>query len=247
MRSGLTWTDGELPLLVGEEAESRFGVKTAFSKRLGGVSSEPFDSLDMSPFIGDDPAAVARNHELFREAFSVTSLKFVKQVHGDGVLDAGFADPVPGEPCVLGEGDALVAERDEAGAVVVLTADCVPILLAGEDRIAAVHAGWRGLVAGVIGRAAEAVGRVHAAWVGPSIRGCCYEVGAEVIEAFRSNDLPLTDDTHVDPGKAAAVLLRRAGIDEVVASWECTHCDESFYSYRRDGKTGRQAAAIAWS
>lgn len=245
--SELTWTRGEVPLLVDDDAPSLRGVKVAFGGRRGGVSEAPFDSLNMSPFVGDNAGDVLRNHERFSAALSVGSLKFVKQVHGGEVLDASFADPVAGEPCVLGEGDALVAERGEAGAVVVLTADCVPILLAGEDRIAAVHAGWRGLVAGVIERAADAVGEVKAAWVGPSIRGCCYEVGPEVLDAFRSRELPLTDETHVDPGRAAAIISRRAGAEMVIASSECTHCDDTFYSYRRDGTTGRQAAAIAWA
>ena len=245
-RNELTWGTGDLPLLQDGGAPSRWGVRVAFSKRLGGVSRPPYDLLNMSPFIGDDPGHVSRNHELFQDAFSVDSLKFVKQVHGSEVLDAGFADAVPGEACVLGEGDALVAERGEAGGIVVLAADCVPVLLAGTDRIAAVHAGWKGLVRGVIERAVEAVGDVQAAWVGPSIHGCCYEVGAEVIDAFEAAELPRTDDSHVDPGRAAQLILRRAGVSEVIASADCTHCDETFFSYRRDGETGRQAAAIAW-
>ena len=236
-----------MPLLGDDEAAKKWGVRVAFSKRVGGVSEAPFDSLNMSPFLADNPEAVKRNHDRFGAAFAVGSLKFVKQVHGSAVLDAGFADPVAGEACVLGEGDALVAERGEAGAIVVLAADCVPVLLAGADRIAAVHAGWKGLVGGVIERAVEAVGDVRAAWVGPSIHGCCYEVGDEVLDAFKAAELPLSDDTHVDPGRAAAVILRRAGVSEVSASVDCTHCDQTFYSYRRDGETGRQAGTIAWA
>lgn len=245
-QSELRWDAGSLPLLRDEDAPAKWGVRVAFSKRLGGVSRPPYDSLNMSPFIEDDPGDVARNHELFRGALPASALKFVKQVHGSTVLDAGFADPVTGEPCVLGEGDALIAERGEAGAIVVLAADCVPVLLAGPDRIAAVHAGWKGLAGGVIERAAESVGDVRAAWIGPSIRGCCYEVGDEVLEAFGAADLPREDESHVDPGRAAAVILRRTGVGDLTRSTDCTHCDETFFSYRRDGTCGRQAAAIAW-
>lgn len=244
-RTELRWGTGELPLLR-DDGAAEWGVRVAFSKRLGGVSRAPYDSLNMSPFLEDDPEDVARNHERFRDSLSVGSLKFVKQVHGSTVLDAGFAQPVAGEACVLGEGDALVAERGEAGGVVVLAADCVPVLLAGSDRIAAVHAGWKGLVGGVIERALDAVGDVKAAWVGPSIRGCCYEVGNEVLDAFAEADLPRTDESHVDPGGAAAVILGRAGVPEVTTASDCTYCDATFFSYRRDGVTGRQAAAIAW-
>ena len=246
-RSELTWTDADLPLLVDPEAAGRWGVKIAFSKRLGGASSAPYDSLNMSPFIGDDPADVSRNQGLFLEALGAASLKLVKQVHGTDVLEAASAQPTPNGACVLGEGDAVVAGRDESGAVAVLAADCVPVLLAGTERIAAVHAGWKGLVGGAIERAASSVGEVRAAWVGPSIRGCCYEVGAEVLDAFAAADLPSVDDTHVDPGRAAALILRRAGVQELFASTDCTHCDPTFYSYRRDGQTGRQTGAIAWA
>ena len=243
----MVWTRGDVPLLTDEHAPERRGIRVAFSKRVGGVSAAPYDSLNMSPFIDDDQRDVARNHELFAEAFSASELKFVKQVHGDAVLDAGVAPRPDDGPCILGEGDASVAGSDETGALVVLAADCVPILLAGEERIAAVHAGWRGLVGGVIERAAERVGGPLGAWVGPSIRGCCYEVGDEVLAAFRSRDLPATNESHVDPGRAALVILRRLGVDDISVSTDCTSCDGSFFSHRRDGVTGRQAAAIAWA
>lgn len=243
----MTWTKDEVPLLTDEDAPQRRGVRVGFSKRAGGISAAPYDSLNMSPFIGDDPRSVARNHDLFSGAFSAPVLKFVKQVHGDVVQDAGVVPRPADGPCILGEGDASVAGSDETGALVVLTADCVPILLAGEERIAAVHAGWRGLIGGVIERAAERVGGPQGAWVGPSIRGCCYEVGEEVLGAFSSHDLPLGEGSHVDPGRAALVILRRLGVEDIRVSTDCTSCDRSFFSYRRDGVTGRQAAAIAWA
>jgi YfiH family protein len=241
------WTDDELPLLVDRRAASDLGVKFAFTKRPGGVSAAPFDSLNLSPFVGDDPASVTENQGRVAAALGVPGLKLVKQVHRADVLDASLEELDERAPCILGEGDAIVAGRSETSALMVMSADCVPILLAGPERIAAVHAGWRGLVAGVIERAVESVGEVGAAWVGPSIKGCCYEVGSEVTGAFERAGLPVMASDRVDPADAAASILRRAGIRDVTVSPDCTSCDRSFFSHRRDGPCGRQAAVIAWA
>jgi copper oxidase (laccase) domain-containing protein len=115
-------------------------------------------------------------------------------------------------------------------------------VVAGQGVVAVAHAGWRGVVAGVVGAAVEAVGEVTCAWVGPSIHACCYEVGPEVIQAFSDQDLPIAGPDRVDPGGAAVVQLRRHGVDTIVRSSECTFCDRRYFSYRRDGLTGRQGA-----
>ena len=107
-----------------------------------------------------------------------------------------------------------------------------------------VHAGWRGLVAGAIEAGIDAVGPVAGAWVGPAIHSCCYEVSDDVLEAFRARGLPTAGEDRVDPGRAADFALRRAGVEEVVATDECTSCDRRYFSYRRDGLTGRQGSFI---
>jgi copper oxidase (laccase) domain-containing protein len=110
--------------------------------------------------------------------------------------------------------------------------------------VAVLHGGWRGLVGGIVERGVAALDRAQRAWVGPTIRACCYEVGPEVVDAFRRRDLPLAGEGRVDPAEAAAALLERAGV-EVALSDVCTACDESYFSYRREGTTGRQGAFAA--
>jgi len=235
----LTWTDGDLPLLVDPGAGGA-GVAIAFSTRAGGVSRAPFDSLNLSPFIGDDATALTTNWRRLEAAagFTPSSLRITRQVHGCTGTEADDGGS-------SGEGDFVIARR--AGVTAgVLTADCVPILVAGDDAVGAIHAGWRGLVQGVVAAAIQAVGCVRHAWVGPSIHACCYEVGPEVTDAFRTAGLPVADASHVDPGRAAVVALRAAGVASITASLDCTSCDERFYSYRRDGVTGRQGGFIAW-
>jgi copper oxidase (laccase) domain-containing protein len=100
-------------------------------------------------------------------------------------------------------------------------------------------------VAGAIERGIEAVGTPLAAWVGPSIRSCCYEVGPDVVSAFEERNLPVADSWHVDPGSAAFIVLKRAGIENVASASDCTSCDGRYFSHRRDRKSGRQGALIA--
>ena len=230
----------DVPILIGS-APSAPGVKVAFTCRLGGVSEAPFDSLNLSPFVGDDDDRVAKNRAtaLAAGGFRVGSSAFVKQVHGTDILSSNGAGGL------LGEADGVLASRGGSTASVV-AADCVPVLIAGEEEVVAVHAGWRGLAAGTVDRAVARVAPVRAAWVGPSIRSCCYEVGEEVLAAFGRAGLP-TGRGRVDTGDAAASILARAGISSVVVATECTHCDERFFSHRRDGPTGRQGGFIAWT
>lgn len=127
----------------------------------------------------------------------------------------------------------------------ILSADCAAVAIAGDRGLALVHAGWRGLAGGVIAKGVAAAGRVWGAWVGPAIRSCCYEVGTEVVEAFTSARLPVADRAHVDVSAAAVAALRDAKVDNLAAVEECTCCTGSYFSYRRDGTTGRQGAFAA--
>lgn len=238
----LEWRDSDgLQWLTDPGAEER-GLRVAFTTRLGGVSSAPFESLNLSAMVGDDDGSVSANRALVSRAagFDPDSVALPRQVHGAEVaeVDRGSSEPVA-------DCDALVTDSRTA-TVGVLAADCVPILMTDGDSLAAIHAGWRGLAAGVIQRAAERLGTVRTAWIGPSIHACCYEVGRDVIDAFEDAELPVASEDRVDPGRAAIVALRKSGVDAVATSVECTSCDRRFYSHRRDGRTGRQGAFIGW-
>ena len=228
--------DGTLVLTDPGARERRLAI--VFSTRAGGVSDGPYDSLNLSAATGDDPERVAVNRSRVAGALGVGSVNLARQVHGVQVLEC---DAGSGE---LGEGDAVVTRQRGIG-VGVVTADCVPVLILAGDGVAAVHAGWRGIVAGVIPKALERLDEPVAAWVGPSIHACCYEVGPDVTSAFEEQALPIADPWHVDPAAAACAQLRRAGIDRIAASSLCTSCDTRFFSHRRDRLTGRQGGFIA--
>jgi YfiH family protein len=235
----LVWDRGtEVPLL---RPAAPGATTVVFSSRIGGVSEGPYAELNLSDAVGDEPEHVSSNRRRLAEAAGLdpARMALARQVHGADVLAVG-----PAACGIVGEADALVT-RAPGTSVGVLTADCVPVLLKGDGVVGAAHAGWRGLVAGVLERALEAMEGATVAYIGPAIKGCCYEVGEEVIEAFRERDLPVAASDHVDPPAAAAVVLERSGVARVVRSSGCTHCDETFFSYRRDGSTGRQGAFIA--
>lgn len=248
-------------------------VAHAFSLRTGGVSPPPFDSLNLGRQTGDDESNVLANERLFLQAAGILPehLLTARQVHGDSIVHASFCDrrvearSAPDAALLsLDEtiADALVASG--GAAVGVRTADCVPILL--HDPVsgisAAVHAGWRGTVALIAVKTIDALAAVHGvdpknvrASIGPSIGACCFEVGEEVVDAFRR--LRLDAVVHSSPpGKARVdlqaanrLLLRTAGLRpaHVEVIERCTHCDaESFFSHRRDeGRTGRHLSVIA--
>lgn len=218
----------------------RDGVLVAFLNRTGGVSRAPFDSLNLAVRGGDERAHVMTNRARAAAAlgFDVGDLVLARQVHGSDLLD------VPrGGSGVLGRADGLVS-RVPGPVLGLLTADCAPIVVAGDASVAVLHGGWRGLVAGIVERGLAAVDRAQRAWVGPTIRACCYEVGEEVVDAFRRRGLPVSGDRRVDPARAAATVLQDGGV-EVAVSDVCTACDPSYFSYRRDGTTGRQGAFAA--
>ena len=221
----------------------RKGLIVAFSDRRGGTSSAPYDTLNLAARVGDNRDDVTANRKLVGEAagFDPDKLALTRQVHGAEVVDVP-----PGASGKVGEGDVLVA-RKPGSVLGILTADCVPLILLGDRGVAVVHAGWRGLVAGVIEAGVAAVQPVLAAWIGPGIRGCCYEVGPEVVDAFESRGLPIADDTHVDPAEAARFVLARSGVGNLVASQHCTAHNPNYFSYRRDGLTGRQGAFVSIS
>lgn len=237
----LVWIERDGIPLIADPGAHDVGVTVAFSTRLGGASDAPYDSLNLSTMVGDEEDRVRANRDRLATAagFEPGSVAFGRQVHGATIVDVQGGSPEPVAAC-----DALVA-LDDSTTVGVMTADCVPVLLASATRVAAVHAGWRGLVAGVIEAAVQRLGTIERAWVGPSIRACCYEVGSEVVAAFAERGLPSAGRDRVDPGQAAVVSLTKLGVTDIAASSECTSCDSRFFSHRRDGTTGRQGALIA--
>jgi YfiH family protein len=174
-------------------------------------------------------------------------LAWAKQIHS--------AVALPARPGGCGEGDALVT--DEPGLTLsVITADCVPVLVAGPEGLAAVHAGWRGIVGGVIPAALEKMKGSPGdwtAWVGPSIGACCYEVGEDVAEqVVAASDAEVAvpgpaGRPHLDLPGAARLQLEKAGVDQVIVLPRCTRCDEEkLWSYRREGKAAGRDIGFIW-
>lgn len=233
------------------------GVRHGFSTRQGGVSVGRYASLNLSGKWGDDPAHVGENRRRFAEAggFQLERLFTVKQIHGATVATVTASSPP--EALASQEADAIVTDVPGA-AIAIGTADCVPILISdGRGRVAAVHAGWRGTIADVVGRTVEALGQLGArpsdlrAALGPCICVRCFEVGPEVAERFASLSESVDrsgSKPHVDLRAANRTLLERAGLrpDAIDASPPCTMCEAArFYSFRRDGgQIGQQLSFI---
>jgi YfiH family protein len=227
------------------------GVRAALSLRGGGVSRGPFASLNLGDHVGDDPAAVAENRARLGSALGLPSEPlWLEQVHGiDVARFDGRRRP---------RADAAVAAC--TGQVcAVLVADCLPVLLTDRDGscVAAAHAGWRGLAAGVIEHTVASLPVPASrllAWLGPAIGPDAFEVGDDVRDSFLAVD-PASEGQfrRGRPGRwladifgLARLRLARAGVAEVYGGGQCTVSDpQRFFSYRRDGMTGR-LAALAW-
>lgn len=241
---GLELADAGLPL----------PARGVFTTRQGGVSAPPYDSANLAVHVGDAFAKVQGNRALVADELGVTGLAFAKQVHGSAVrVVRGLSNKTSRG---LDDTDALVTGVPGV-AVVVLVADCLPVLLAstqGTPLVAAAHVGRRGLVAGVLDRVVEVMGaeggRELTATIGPGICGRCYEVpgsmAGEVEKAVPgSRSTTARGTTGIDLAAGARSQLERAGV-AVHQVGGCTlEQPEWLFSYRRDGVTGRQAG-IAW-
>ena len=249
------------------------GVQAAFSTRAGGVSTAPFDTLNLGVGVGDDPAAVAENRARWAAALGHPPV-WLHLVHGTQVLRLHAGGPE--HP--VAHADA--AWTSDAGVVCqVAAADCLPVLFARRDGLAvgAAHAGWRGLAGGVLQATVQAMcaGTGAApddlqAWLGPCIGPQAFEVGADVLLAFGCDPEGPADPRFVLQPRAsrasrassaahadgsprwladlptlAVQRLQLAGVRQITPSGLCTVADRSrFFSFRRDGRTGRLAAAI---
>jgi YfiH family protein len=241
---GVRWLRADL----GPTAEGR-GV-VGFGSRVGGVSEAPYDSLNIGVLTDDADAAVVENRRRLAAAVGVDphAVPIGLQVHkADLAVHAGRQEPSPfAEPgTALEEVDGHVV-RHAGLAPLVLTADCLPVALAGPGGVAMLHCGWRGLAAGIVARGAEAVEATSAA-IGPAIGPCCYEVGPEVLDAFADLGEGIADGRLLDLPEVARRLLARAGVERVESAGLCTVCEpELFFSHRRDhGVTGRMGN-LAW-
>lgn len=225
-------------------------VRALTTTRQGGSSRTPFAAMNLADHVEDDPETVATNRRHLREMLSLPAEPvWLRQVHGRGIVTLdrsaagveadGAVSYTPGQVCA------------------VLTADCLPVLLCDRagTRVGAAHAGWRGLAEGVIEAAVAALGLPGTslmAWLGPAIGPHAFEVGDEVRTAFVAQNpesssafVPKAERWHADLYRLAHQRLAALGIDEVYGGEWCTYEDhERFYSYRRDGRTGRMASLI---
>jgi len=226
--------------------------------RLGGCSAPPYETFNLAHHVGDSARAVAENRDILACTLPAgVAVSWLSQVHGTAVVEAGQSGPYP-------VADAQWS-RKQGTACAVLTADCLPVLLCtvSGDVVAAAHAGWRGLQAGVL---EATVGAMNTspdqlmAWLGPAIGPTAFEVGPEVREAFLAAANPSEAPAIAacfapNPGRPghffadlyalARVRLAALDVTRIFGGGLCTYSDaERFYSYRRDGQTGRMASLI---
>ena len=224
-------------------------VRALITTRSGGASRGPYASFNLGTHVGDDPEAVVRNRQALRRRLPAEPV-WMKQVHGTRVIEA--------DPRVLDEeADGAVAHAP-GRVCAVLTADCLPVLLAdaGGTAVGIAHAGWRGLAAGVIESAVGAMavpGASLVAYLGPAIGAAVYEVGPEVRETLAADDgqalhafAPRPGGKFLaDLGVLARQRLKRMGVSRIFGGTLCTFSDPGrFYSYRRESVTGRMASLI---
>lgn len=223
-------------------------VRACVTTRSGGVSLAPFDSFNLGEHVEDDPVAVAKNRQ---RLLSLLGCKpaWLRQVHGTAVVQAA-----PGE--VL-EADASWTAAPGI-ACTIMTADCLPVLFCDRagTRVAAAHAGWRGLAAGVLEATLDTLAVAPdevLVWLGPAIGAQAFEVGGEVREAFIAMhpQAAAAFGRSANPGRymadicqLARIRLAARGVTAVYGGGFCTHSDPRFYSYRRAARTGRFASLI---
>lgn len=226
------------------------GVRLAWTDRSDGVSQAPFDSFNLAHHVGDEAAAVdANRQQLLTSLPGCTDIRWLSQVHGTDVRDVSHSHN--------GEAADAAVTTEPGFAACVMTADCLPVFFWQEDaaQVAIAHAGWRGLAGGVLANTLaqfDNPAQVECG-LGPAIGPTAFEVGADVVEAFAGwpdadRAFQTTDKTAkwlADLPALAAAWLRQAGVASVHHSHACTYEQASdYYSYRRDGRTGRMANLI---
>lgn len=224
-------------------------IKAATTLRTGGFSTGQYHSLNLAMHVGDDVGKVQQNRDLIKNSLNLPAEPvWLEQIHGNKVVNAGTAG-------INVQADASYS--DQQGVVcAVMTADCLPLLLCdrGGSCIAAVHAGWRGLLAGVIANTVKAMKKDDLmVWLGPAIGPACFQVGGEVKDAFVNQNLEyeaaFTEQSRekwlADIYQLAKIHLAALGVTRIYGGDFCTYSEqERFYSYRRDKQTGRMTTLI---
>ncbi len=230
-------------------------VKAFSSTRLGGVSNAPYQGLNLGLHVGDDSHLVLQNRDILCQSLAMpNSPAWLNQIHSTEVVSLTRSSAFHSSSAI--DGDASFTSQ--SGVVcAVMTADCLPILLTDMDgsQVAAVHAGWRGLADGIVENALQLFAEPNnvLAWLGPAIGVGAFEVGQDVFDAFCQQDAQAkvafapkhTGKWLADMNQLATLRLNQLGVTQVFTSGHCTYSEaELFYSYRRDGVTGRQASFI---
>ena len=226
------------------------GISACTTMRTGGYSQGPWTAFNLADHVDDDSSAVQANRELLVASLELPAAPlWLQQVHGCDVCNADTEDRSLISDAVISSRPGVVCA--------VLTADCLPVLLSSKDgqHVAAIHAGWRGLAAGVIEQTVSqlpAASTSLMAWLGPAIGPMAFEVGEEVRQVF------IEQQPEAHPGFTARgekwlcdlyylarLRLRSVGVTSIYGGGLCTYTDsQRFYSYRRDGITGRMASLI---
>ena len=226
-------------------------VKAFTTTRSRGNSLAPYNNFNLGTHVGDDPTAVDRNRQQLLSDLGLPSAPiWIKQVHGINAISLNT--PHDGEPTA----DASYTHQTNQ-VCAVLTADCLPILLCNHQgtAVAAIHAGWRGLLAGIIDSTLSAMqlpGRELYAWLGPAIGPQAFEVNGEIVDSYIQRDPHNQAAFHKEGSRWMGNLYQLAtnnfaqcGVTQVYGGKLCTYNDEArFYSYRRDNITGRMATII---
>lgn len=226
------------------------GVRAWQTTRAGGVSEGPYASLNLGMHVGDRDGDVLRNRERLRSSLALPAEPvWLEQVHGTRILDVDAGE--------TGAADGAVT-RTPGVVLAIMTADCLPVLLASDDGevVGAAHAGWRGLASGVLENAVAALRREPAAvtaWLGPAISRPAFEVGDEVRDAFLDHDAAAVDAFvandngrwQADLHALARLRLAAAGVASIHGDSACTRSDSRrFFSHRREAPCGRMATLI---
>ena len=209
------------------------------SDRFGGVSAPPYESLNIAYHVGDDPKAVARNRTLLAQKAGITKIQFASQVHGNEVrYIESLIEPAP-------ECDGFVTDKPGIG-LAIMSADCFGVLLFDpKGIIAAVHAGRAGATLGIVTEAITAMRTLGAqnisAIISPGIHQCCYEISPQLAKSYNPKYL---QGRHLDIKALLYDQLRAENVESITDFAICTACNRRYYSYRREGRTGRFASII---
>ncbi len=257
-------TDAAALLLIKPDWPAPDNIVAFSTCRTGGISTDAYDCFNVAFHVNDNPAHVAENRQrLLRQCDGLEAIQWLKQVHGNDVIccDDLAANSVSDQSPVA---DACYSQKVGV-ACAVMTADCLPVLFCDTQgqQVAAAHAGWRGLAAGVLENTVQQLGIEPAnimAWLGPAISQAHFEVGPEVRQVFLGSVMPdqqaklnrtfkpgsaRNNHYFFDLYQAARLRLHNIGVTNIYGGDFCTYQDsQRFYSYRRDGETGRMATVI---